>query len=460
MSAVVTTFISIVDGSSHHFETKGTENKSLSMKMYLLSYIPMCLLLFVVSESSAQSDMSLPFTFGRPDEVLLFAQDDNQESGKQRGLGHMRNFAGSISILTSEFNKTETVTRGHVASPSFMLDLYNALENRKSAQDWSYEKKAIRKSDTIRSYSARLTDVIQHEHTSEVMQRYVFDLSVLTKSERLRLAELRIPILQQQKAKKIRVTLYQLHEVKCLHNASETCYRRDTVSSQKVKQDHLDENEGVVVFKVTKAVKRWIKSAVGRHVIEVGIPDDLVDDIVIVHQDFIDSQAILVTYTYTKERKTEKKGKEEKTEKKREERSADATNARKLKKNKQRKKELRKQKLKELSEKSSKKDQHPCKKISLTVDFEKIGWGSWVIYPKKFDAYQCVGECEGPMSGRHNPNNHAIMQGLLHMANQERAPKPCCIPTKLAPLSMLYFEHGKIVVKEHENMIVEECGCR
>lgn len=34
-----------------------------------------------------------------------------------------------------------------------------------------------------------------------------------------------------------------------------------------------------------------------------------------------------------------------------------------------------------------------------------------------------------------------------------------CSPVKMSSLSMLMYEEGKVVLKHHEDMIVEECGC-
>lgn len=51
-----------------------------------------------------------------------------------------------------------------------------------------------------------------------------------------------------------------------------------------------------------------------------------------------------------------------------------------------------------------------CHRVDLRVDFNKIGWGSWIIFPKKYNAYRCEGSCPGPLGEDLNPTNHAYMQ--------------------------------------------------
>ncbi|KAM6156465.1 growth/differentiation factor 2 [Erethizon dorsatum] len=103
-----------------------------------------------------------------------------------------------------------------------------------------------------------------------------------------------------------------------------------------------------------------------------------------------------------------------------------------------------------------------CQKTSLRVNFEDIGWDSWIIAPKEYDAYECKGGCFFPLSDDLTPTKHAIVQTLVHLKHPKKVGKACCVPTKLSPISILYKDDiGVPTLKYHyEGMSVAECGCR
>ncbi|KAL3877709.1 hypothetical protein ACJMK2_035375 [Sinanodonta woodiana] len=101
-----------------------------------------------------------------------------------------------------------------------------------------------------------------------------------------------------------------------------------------------------------------------------------------------------------------------------------------------------------------------CQMHNFYVDFNLIGWGPWIIHPKKFNAYVCVGTCPSLITYKNNSTNHSILLSLVRAKRPLSAPETRCVPTKLQPLSMLYFEYEEIVIRYHEDMIVTECGCR
>ncbi|XP_068129622.1 nodal homolog 2-A-like [Hyperolius riggenbachi] len=101
-----------------------------------------------------------------------------------------------------------------------------------------------------------------------------------------------------------------------------------------------------------------------------------------------------------------------------------------------------------------------CQRVDMHVDFEKYGWNDIIIYPKKFNAYRCAGSCPIPLNEMFKPTNHAYIRSLLNFFNAERVECPLCAPVKMRPMSMLMYEEGKVVFKNHEDMIIEECGCQ
>lgn len=51
-----------------------------------------------------------------------------------------------------------------------------------------------------------------------------------------------------------------------------------------------------------------------------------------------------------------------------------------------------------------------CRRVDMHVDFNQIGWSSWIVFPKKYNAYRCEGACPNPLGEDFHPTNHAYMQ--------------------------------------------------
>lgn len=102
-----------------------------------------------------------------------------------------------------------------------------------------------------------------------------------------------------------------------------------------------------------------------------------------------------------------------------------------------------------------------CQRKPLYVDFSNVGWSDWIVAPGGYDAYYCHGECHFPFADHLNTTNHAVVQTLVNSINSDLAPKACCIPTQLKPISMLYLDdQNKVVLKSYQDMEVVGCGCR
>lgn len=106
---------------------------------------------------------------------------------------------------------------------------------------------------------------------------------------------------------------------------------------------------------------------------------------------------------------------------------------------------------------SRKKDY--CRRHQMFVDFKEIGWTDWIVAPPGYQAYHCQGECSYPMPKEMNKTNHAIIQSLINSVNPEVVPEPCCVPTELTSITLLYMDQNKMVLKNYADMVVEGCGC-
>ncbi|XP_043988812.1 protein DVR-1 [Gambusia affinis] len=102
-----------------------------------------------------------------------------------------------------------------------------------------------------------------------------------------------------------------------------------------------------------------------------------------------------------------------------------------------------------------------CKARRLYIDFKDVGWQDWIIAPPGYMANYCHGECPFPLSESLNGTNHAILQTLVHSLDPQGTPQPCCVPIRLSPISMLYYDNNdNVVLRHYQDMVVDECGCR
>lgn len=100
-----------------------------------------------------------------------------------------------------------------------------------------------------------------------------------------------------------------------------------------------------------------------------------------------------------------------------------------------------------------------CAKHEYEIDFRQFSFGQWIVQPKRFNAYTCSGSCPNPLSAQYYPSNHAILLSLIR-SQREHGQQPLCVPVRLKPLCLLYYDRDELVIKYHRDMIVQECGCR
>ncbi|XP_015928440.2 inhibin beta C chain-like [Parasteatoda tepidariorum] len=112
-----------------------------------------------------------------------------------------------------------------------------------------------------------------------------------------------------------------------------------------------------------------------------------------------------------------------------------------------------------------------CCKIDFYISFKEIGW-NFVVYPEGFYANMCYGKCSNEDQNAFPSHYHRILNLALTnktstAENKEPVWTPCCSPTELKPLEMIYKASNDtttnsthtLVHHEIPNMIAESCGC-
>jgi len=108
------------------------------------------------------------------------------------------------------------------------------------------------------------------------------------------------------------------------------------------------------------------------------------------------------------------------------------------------------------------REETACCRYPLEVDFIEFGW-DFVIAPLKYPAYYCAGECSGE-SLEDNIHTHVINQAPIPTraapASGISNVGPCCTPTHMSDLAMLFFDHNSNVEYTRlPRMKVDRCGC-
>jgi Transforming growth factor beta like domain len=103
-----------------------------------------------------------------------------------------------------------------------------------------------------------------------------------------------------------------------------------------------------------------------------------------------------------------------------------------------------------------------CRRHELYVSFEEIGWSSWIISPKGFQAFHCRGDCHFPIGQDSKPSNHATVISIInHLKLHKNVAAPCCVPEKLYSISLLYFDNEQnVILKQYDDMVAQSCACR
>ncbi|XP_066601960.1 protein 60A-like [Prorops nasuta] len=339
------------------------------------------------------------------------------------------------------------------SAPKFLLDIYkNALEEDENDKPMKHkisefdlsgqDLRAIDQSDVIMTFAAHNHRVpgVRHERG----KRLWFDVSEVPAGENIIAAELR---------------LYRNMEVKRRYRGSYmvTAYRVLRTEDGTRELQYVDAvnttvgREGWLTLNATEALQHWVNNPEGNrglylsvHPADRSVHEMKPEDVGIVgFRGDADKQPFMVGYfksSGVRERKIRQK-RDARRKKKSDSSSLDyRTNP--------------------YTDPVVQYNSRTCKIQTLYVSFKDLQWQDWIIAPDGYDAYYCSGECNFPLNAHMNATNHAIVQTLVHLLNPGKVPKPCCAPTKLSPVSVLYFlDESNVILKKYKNMVVKSCGC-
>ncbi|MBN3295834.1 GDF2 factor, partial [Amia calva] len=371
-----------------------------------------------------------------------FEQDSSEEQDVELNLnGFLENMKDeflrllNLSGLPQEHNK--------IHPPQFMIELYNR---------YATDKSSIPRSDIIRSFN--IQDVPHTEiNGSETKHLLRFNLS-MPSHEEITMAELRLYTFLDKSARSYNGILATIKIYDLEYSQDQPIFH--FLSAKDVEGKH----HSWEAFEVTDAIKRWVKSGQTTSTFAVHIErrdsgpfEGGGFDISVSLKD--NSSAMLIVFS--DDLGSDKK--ESREHMKDTQTQDDHSFVVSRKDNKSDYNDLA-AKVHLRRRRHVKKDY--CRKTSLRVNFQDIGWDSWIVAPKVYDAFECRGVCYYPLTDDLTPSKHAIIQTLVNLSNPKKAGKACCVPTKLDPITVMYQDENGIITVKHlyEEMKVAECGCR
>ncbi|ESP01390.1 hypothetical protein LOTGIDRAFT_111943 [Lottia gigantea] len=347
-------------------------------------------------------------------------------------------------------------------APEYMLDLYDLF---------SKEKFTHPSANIVRSYMnindedeeiGGLTGSKQLPGKKARIHRLAFNITSMTSDEDIILAELRLYTLVV-KDRGIYVGVDRKVSVFEMIDRSSPEVEQFAVISEKHVYGH---DNGWEVFDVTSAVKRWVVNMSSVQILEVRVESvfseetegDMDIDVNPSHQ----KDPLLVVFSNDNDIKhqhdteiREFMNYEIKSEQNFAASIKEYTDGSEL--------EISNSTLALSRVKRSRRNRrNSCRRKPMMVEFSKINLDNVIIAPHHYMAFECIGKCYLPIGEHLSPTLHAIIQTKMHAYNQRKHARACCVPTRLLPISVLYYDENNVITFKHkyDDMVVGECGCR
>uniref|UniRef100_A0A8C6WM13 Nodal-related 2 n=1 Tax=Neogobius melanostomus TaxID=47308 RepID=A0A8C6WM13_9GOBI len=335
--------------------------------------------------------------------------------------------------------------------PTYMVHLYRNFTTNLSHPTDALERSGARRADTVRSVMAKS---LMYQETRWIA---TFDLHTLFADRQIQAAELRVRLPRNEAVSNFTMDVY--HHQTCPHSSSTAAVAKQPCPAQQLvgTLNHTlpaTASQNWKVFNITSPLLSWLQDKKPdetrrRRITRRKNPERSKSDTAVEPE--VNDRALLVIFSHT-DSNNNSKPKASLLHTAEQSKFLSAADVRKAKRHKR-----RRSKRGHWEHGGSKK--LLCRRVDLLVDFNQIGWGSWIVFPKRYNAFRCEGACPGPLGEHLNPRITFITSLYKHF-HSDRTVSPCCAPTKMSPLSMLYYENGEMLLRHHEDMIVDECGCQ
>uniref|UniRef100_A0A3B5MPY5 Bone morphogenetic protein 7 n=1 Tax=Xiphophorus couchianus TaxID=32473 RepID=A0A3B5MPY5_9TELE len=341
----------------------------------------------------------------------------------------------------------------HNAAPTFMLDLYNTvsteaepravsryravLQGQASAAVSQQDSRFLDDADTVMSFVNLVDgdrDLLDRTHA----QAFRFDISRIPEGEAITAAEFRIYkdfIRERDGNETFRVSVYQVvQEPPDSDVALLLLDQRDVWAS----------DDGWLVFDLTATSTLWQLSPeqnLGLHlVLEDNNSQNPRRAGLLTGSEPKDKQPFLVVFFKVNEVRF------------RGARSAPGQKGRQSNRSKQQKAVQEALRAAEAGTDAFGLSKEGCKKHELYVSFRDLGWQ---VQSKGYHFTRSF-----IVGSRRRATLRITVRASVHFINPETVPQPCCAPTQLNGISVLYFDDSSnVILKKYRNMVVRACGC-